>query len=602
MAARRKSLITTIENEIDAKKRKDVKDVERKRLRDAGKAYINRNGCVIPDRKPPTPVKICKCNLAGCSSLTEEQKMNLFNDFYSRSYDEQSSMLCACMQQEQIKRRTTGKTHKKRRGRGNDLLSFRMVNLGVNKEQSVNSPTSGHAEPVVPRKQMTYFYSLLVNGSKLRVCKITLCDVYSVSYKRIQNLQVKMKNGIAKPKDGRGKHTNRPHTVPDTDKDLVRKHISTFPTEVSHYSRDGITKRYVSSTLSATAMHRLFQEKHPGSNVKVWLYKSILHEELKLTFGQPRSDTCNTCDKLYAKLISYDDIAANLHEDNILHHTTCEEKAYEQLHEDICTSKTNGSVITLCMDLQRVIFLPMLTNPTTCQRLLSCFNCAVHDPLLNHVTMHVWNETIAPNGPMDIASCVLHYIVTHYGQLEDHQERKLILWADRCIGQNNNWHVISLFLYLITRNYFTTVEQKFFVGGHSFLPCDRDFALIERRLRTSRVLVPAQLDEVIRCARPSCPFDVYFMVQGDFKDFGVIERNLKKHPKCKITNASCIKLCAGDPANVQMRETHSVLESWKSYSIVYPANRKGMATVSFHVPDVLPMTYNAPLPLIFGQP
>lgn len=51
--------------------------------------------------------------------------------------------------------------------------------------------------------------------------------------------------------------------------------------------------------------------------------------------------------------------------------------------------------------------------------------------------------------------------------------------------------------HLILNKYFTTVELKFLTTGHCFLPCDRDFALIERKKKSAMVYIPDQWVEVI---------------------------------------------------------------------------------------------------------
>lgn len=52
-------------------------------------------------------------------------------------------------------------------------------------------------------------------------------------------------------------------------------------------------------------MYRLYLDKHEPQikessakpQVKEWLYQKIFNEEFNLSFGYPRSDTCETCDE-----------------------------------------------------------------------------------------------------------------------------------------------------------------------------------------------------------------------------------------------------------------------------------------------------------------
>ena len=57
-------------------------------------------------------------------------------------------------------------------------------------------------------------------------------------------------------------------------------------------------------------MYLLYLEKHEPQvkdsgdkpQVKEWLYRKIFNEEYNLSFGYPRSDTCETCDLLHVAI------------------------------------------------------------------------------------------------------------------------------------------------------------------------------------------------------------------------------------------------------------------------------------------------------------
>jgi len=77
-------------------------------------------------------------------------------------------------------------------------------------------------------------------------------------------------------------------------------------------------------------------------------------------------------------------------------------------------------------------------------RKLSNYNFGVQDSSLDSSTMHIWNETIAQRGANEICSCIYEYIHSNYTPLERGQIGELILWTDRCVGQNNNIFVVRL--------------------------------------------------------------------------------------------------------------------------------------------------------------
>jgi len=144
------------------------------------------------------------------------------------------------------------------------------------------------------------------------------------------------------------------------------------------------------------------------------------------------------------------------------------------------------------------------------------------------------------------------------------EQRKLIIWSDRCVGQNNNWRVLNLYALLVQSRYFSEINQKFLCSGHSFLPCDRDFALIEKKKNSK---VPGDWKYIIAEARLNKPFFVIEMQQNDFKDFTPVEKSLIRNTKMKITEGMWMKVTSDDPTNVYLRSSHNILRSWSIFQI-----------------------------------
>ena len=118
--------------------------------------------------------------------------------------------------------------------------------------------------------------------------------------------------------------------------------------------------------------------------------------------------------------------------------------------------------------------------------------------------MCVWREGIAHRGSIDVASCVLKWVQTHFSTLTKPKEVKLIIFSDRCCGQNNNWCMLNLMSMLVSMGYFTQVEQRFMV---SFLPYDLSFSAIEKRYKVS-TLHTADVRQMTLESRQQNPFKV----------------------------------------------------------------------------------------------
>lgn len=450
-----------------------------------------------------------------------------------------------------------------------------------------------------PRRKCTVFYYLPIGKEKIRVCQKTVTDTLKVTSRRIQMLVEKLKNGI-EIKDFRGRHTNRPHAIKENVKDLIREHILSFPKQESHYSRSKTATEFLSEDLNLKKMYRLFCEKYPEhKSISIRTYNDIF-AKLNLKFGLPRSDTCTFCDKHYILLC-----AANTEEErhkisqDMQIHQMRAKAGYAQISEDKQLAENNPSnIFVLFIDLQQVLFCPTLHHSSVFyQRQLSNYNLDIHDATSNNAFMMLWNETVAKRGAIEISSCLLRYVKEHFQPLQRGERKQLIIWSDRCVGQNNNWRMITTLKLLVDLTYFTEVHQKFLSTGHSFLPCDRDFSLIEKKKKTAKVFVPFEWVQVIVQARDSKPFYVLCMQREDFKDLANLEKALYRNPKFKLTESLWNKISSEDPNTLFTRETHNVLRPWKHFPIVKNIAKYNASTLTFSSMENLPLAYEGPLPI-----
>lgn len=477
-------------------------------------------------------------------------------EFYKLNYDEQSTFLASLMELSEPLRRRVEEGKSRR-------------NVTIN-----------------------YFFSYS-NGKRLRVCKKMVCLTYQVTQRRVQILVEKLKNGNSIG-DQRGKHSNRPHKIVDAEKQSVMEHIVSFPSQESHYGRSTSKKNCLSPDLTLKKMYNLYQLKYPDSSISYNTYRHIFNTEFHIRFGFPRTDTCKICDKYYVDMTT----AENPQKLELIlrmaetHHKKAD-KAYSQLKDD--SNSAGSDTVVICVDLQQVILTPNLTHSDVYyQRQYSNYNFAVHNMGMNIVQMYTWHERVAKRGAAEIASCILKYISSNYNDLLPGEVRKLIIWSDRCVGQNNNWTMIALCQYLIKTKYFTEINQKFLTSGHSFLPCDRDFALIEKKKKTARLYVPEDVCHLIESARPSNPFKVYPMLQEDFKNFNVLLENINRDTKCKITEGRWLQITDDNPEVLRLRRSHGIVEVWSCYSL-NPCKRGRRPKSNSSTPNELQVLRNEPI-------
>lgn len=92
--------------------------------------------------------------------------------------------------------------------------------------------------------------------------------------------------------------------------------------------------------------------------------------------------------------------------------------------------------------------------------------------------------------------------------------------------------MICFWEWLIWHQRFTRIDHKFLVRGHTYLPCDRDFALIEKRKPSAMVHLPGDWEDCIKEAHSSKPFNIQRMTEGKFFDFSMLTKNFTMRKKC----------------------------------------------------------------------
>lgn len=94
--------------------------------------------------------------------------------------------------------------------------------------------------------------------------------------------------------------------------------------------------------------------------------------------------------------------------------------------------------------------------------------------------MYFWGESVAGRGSDEIASCLLHWLG------EEAEFTTLTIFADNCAGQNKNLNMILMALREVHSARLFRVELALLVSGHSYLPCDRSFGVLEKAIRQKR--------------------------------------------------------------------------------------------------------------------
>jgi len=181
--------------------------------------------------------------------------------------------------------------------------------------------------------------------------------------------------------------------------------------------------------------------------------------------------------------------------------------------------------------------------------------------------MIYWDETTGRKGANEIASINLKYIEDNFVPLTGGEERELVVWSDRCAGQNNNYYLISLNLKLIASHFFTKISQKFLMTGHSYHVCDSQFALIERVMKRQQKFTPLQLRTIMEQSRPSNPFAIIEMQREEFLDFTPLYTFLKKPTTLQVSKCMVIEVSHENLNIIRTKDSHLVGAQWVIHRI-----------------------------------
>lgn len=331
---------------------------------------------------------------------------------------------------------------------------------------------------------------------------------------------------VARP-DRRGKHRNRPHAISREKVNQVRGHIHMFPKYISHYRRNSAPQRqYIVGVSSLSALYREYVsrcEEESVQPVKEKFYRKIFNEQFNISFRVPLQDTCSICDSA-----RFREVGTPVAPEVELHQRQAE-AAQDQFKADKEAAKLEDGPAVITMDLQQALPTPKIpTNKVFYCRQLWTYNFGVHLCDDNTATMCVWPEHVGSRGADEIGSCLLRSL-----RLTVRDGKKnLVVWSDCCSGQNKNFKIFCLWLYLVQSGQFDEIVHKFFVPGHSFMDSDRDFGLIEQKQRGEQYIFTHEgWVDLIKRTRVKKPFQVIEMTASDMLDLTPIERMFVKRKK-----------------------------------------------------------------------
>lgn len=354
-------------------------------------------------------------------------------------------------------------------------------------------------------KSFSYTYHIRRGVSKFQVCRDAFCSMHGISAKRVKLIAMKSANSLPLYEQ-RGKHNNRANKIPEETRRRVHEHILSFPSEPSHYSREeNHGKEYLAPGLDITKMHTLYKEKFPGSPISYDFYFRYFHANFNLRFTKPKSDTCETCDQYANKLkweMTSEERTQLLKERD--HHQTLAATFFTDIKDKFQKAKETEDVEAICYDFQQNMPLPKIPSTDVFyKRQLWVHNFGVSSGKTSRTHCYMYDESVAKKSSNEPISFLKHYIEVVLSPTI----RTLYIFSDNCVAQNKNHALTQFLFYQVQCGRFDQIIQRFPEPGHSFMPCDRSFGIIEKNLRkTERVFVPEDYMRIVK--NTSKKFDV----------------------------------------------------------------------------------------------
>ncbi|XP_031634305.1 uncharacterized protein LOC116347732 [Contarinia nasturtii] len=367
-------------------------------------------------------------------------------------------------------------------------------------------------------------------GAKQRVCSLFIEKLLKVSrgrlFRALKSLElnpeaVERRGSFPKKKTG------------DDAINLVKQFIAKFPTFESHRN-----KKYLHPQLNCKKLYNLYCDFCKSKNevaLKNGNFIKIFKENFNLCFVR-RVKECDLCTKPGTHKQLSDESKKELHRKKKSHMKTVE-KLKECFVDSVNKASENESGIEVfTFALQRAQEIPI--SPRTevlSYRPLWCFNVCIFDEVRNKGYMYVWNESIALNGSQEIGSCLRKHLRNNLPA----NTKDVILYSNSHFGQTRNIK-ISLMIKHLFENFLKpsgvrSIEQRFFINGHSYNSCDRCFDNIEKaKKKTKTILVPDQWCDVISKAKKIEPS--YVVVQMKREDFFSSEQLEKLLANSKVSS------------------------------------------------------------------
>lgn len=190
----------------------------------------------------------------------------------------------------------------------------------------------------------------------------------------------------------------------------------------------------------------------------------------------------------------------------------------------------------LAFDYQHNLPLPHIPcGDVFYKRQLWVYNLCITSGRSGKSYFFLYDEATGRKGQNEVISFLHHY----FSEIMDSQVETVFIFTDNCSAQNKNNALVQYLYTLAMGNLFglKKIVHRYPEPGHSFLPCDRAFGLIEKKRRTlERVFLPEEYKSLIKSTCKK--FSVVPVHQDMILNYSDHTKNLFKK---NVTNRNIVK-------------------------------------------------------------
>lgn len=524
----------TRSTKYDVNKKKWNENINRVN-REKGKSYTGKrkkNGKWEYNllKEPRSLKAVCNCKLSRnlkcslkCTQLTEDERLEIFKTFWQYTWPEKK--------------------------------------LFVKNHISVNSALRKRGQNDISRRSLSNKFYLGKN--RLRVCKVMFLNTLGVKEWVIKKWA---KTGLETHK------TTDKNEVDHSKSNVIDKRIAvlheffdSLPKLESHYCRASTSKLYLEPIWNSKAnLYKIYKNEYCKSRNEKYVSIATFHKEfdkMRLSLYRPKKDLCDNC-------VAYE--TGNLPEEKYQDHILLKTEARNEKNMD---KESQNEVFT--MDLQAVLLAPKSNVSAQYYKTkLIVHNFTLFDIKRQQGYCYIWNESEGGLTSNEFSTLIINFLNSHLESYPLKEDTEIILWSDGCGYQNRNATLSNaLFNFALERK--VTVVQKYLLKGHTQMEVDSVHSVIEKKIRNTKINVPADYVNVCKTACQKAPYKVEYILHNFFKKYDQI-KHFKSIRPGKVALVHDLKALKYSNNGVYFKLRHP--EDWQALP------------VRLNIPNIIPIS------------